>query len=422
MFFKKDTSDFYSRSLSYYTWKRLKRSKLALFGLVVIGISVIIALLGSVIRPDSSPMANEMLLQLTAKEPGFTAQILKIRKNKEIPSVNILDKMFFGGKENDHNEVPINRYWFESEYIVVEQYTGLKGHEGLQTKFHIADVLYPLDYNVKYEDYADNGFLEFHVLGNKKISKPLQDLRDEIEKKNIVSNTYILGTDRFGRDMLSRLMSGTIVSLSVGFISVFISLVIGISLGAIGGFFKGRIDDFIVWLINVVWSIPTLLLVIAITLALGKGFWQVFIAVGLTMWVEVARVVRGQILSLREKEFIEAGRALGFSDSRLIFRHVLPNIMGPVIVISAANFASAILIEAGLSFLGIGAQPPMASWGTMIKDHYGYIITGNAFLALMPGFAIMLMVLAFMLVGNGLRDALDSRSADDYDKTSGPVV
>jgi len=138
----------------------------------------------------------------------------------------------------------------------------------------------------------------------------------------------------------------------------------------------------------------------------------VFIAIGLTMWVDVARIVRGQILSIREKEFIEAGRALGYRNFRIIFRHILPNVMGPVIVISAANFSSAILIEAGLSFLGIGVQPPMPSWGTMIKEHYSYIILDSAHLAILPGLAIMIMVLAFMLIGNGLRDALDVRSVD----------
>ena len=159
-----------------------------------------------------------------------------------------------------------------------------------------------------------------------------------------------------------------------------------------------------------VWSVPTLLLAIAITFALGKGFWQVFVAVGLTMWVEIARVVRGQVLSVREKEFIESARALGLGSLRIIRRHILPVIMGPVIVISAANFASAILIEAGLSFLGIGVQPPMPSWGSMIREHYGYIILDKAYLAILPGISIMLLVLSFMLTGNGLRDALD-RSA-----------
>jgi peptide/nickel transport system permease protein len=196
----------------------------------------------------------------------------------------------------------------------------------------------------------------------------------------------------------------------VGFIAIAISLLIGITLGAIAGYFGGIIDQLIVWLINVVWSVPTLLLVIAITFVLGKGFWQVFIAVGLTMWVEVARVVRGQVLSIREKEYIEAARALGYRNRRIIFRHILPNVMGPVIVISAANFASAILLEAGLSFLGIGVQPPSPSWGSMIKENYGYIILDYAYLAILPGVAIMLMVLAFMLLGNALRDALDVKA------------
>jgi len=163
----------------------------------------------------------------------------------------------------------------------------------------------------------------------------------------------------------------------------------------------------VVWLINVVWSIPTLLLVISLSMALGKGIWQVFIAVGLTMWVEVARVVRGQIISIRESGFVEAGTALGLKSPRIIIRHILPNILGPVIVISAANFATAILLEAGLSFLGIGVQPPTPAWGYMINDHRGFIILDSAYLAILPGVAIMLMVLAFYMIGNGLRDALD---------------
>jgi ABC-type dipeptide/oligopeptide/nickel transport system permease subunit len=173
--------------------------------------------------------------------------------------------------------------------------------------------------------------------------------------------------------------------------------------------FRGKWDDIIMWFINVIWSIPTLLLVFAITLVLGKGFWQVFIAVGLTMWVNVARLVRGQVLSLREMQFIEATKALGFSNARIIIKHILPNIIGPVMVIAAGNFASAIVIEAGLSFLGVGVQPPQPSWGLMIKENYNFIITSNPMLALIPGIAIMLLVLAFNLLGNGLRDAFNVR-------------
>jgi peptide/nickel transport system permease protein len=148
-------------------------------------------------------------------------------------------------------------------------------------------------------------------------------------------------------------------------------------------------------------------LVFAITLALGKGFWQVFVAVGLTLWVSVARLVRGQVLALKKLEYVEAAKVLGFSHTRTIIKHILPNILGPVMVIAASNFASAIVIEAGLSFLGLGVQPPQPSWGLMIKENYNFIITNNPMLALTPGIAIMLLVLAFNLLGNGLRDATD---------------
>ncbi len=402
-----------SKSLGYYAWSKFKRDKVAFVGLLIIFISVMVAVLGAIVRPDATPMANEMSLQLSAKDPGFTVKTLLVRKNKAEDKKLFYELMFFGGKENDYTVVPINNYWFENNNLIVEQYTEDTKTTGIIAKYNIADVVYPIDYNNYFDPDASDGFLEFYVINGDKQKVSVEDLKNQIVSKNITTQTYWLGTDRFGRDMLSRLMSGTLVSLSVGLISVFISIVIGLTLGAIAGYYRGKIDDFIVWMINVVWSIPTLLLVIAITLALGKGFWQVFIAVGLTMWVEVARVVRGQVLSLREKEFIEAGRALGFTNYRIIFRHVLPNVMGPVIVISAGNFASAILVEAGLSFLGIGAQPPMASWGTMIRDHYGYIITGKAYLAVLPGLATMFMVLAFMLVGNGLRDALDTKDVED---------
>ena len=182
------------------------------------------------------------------------------------------------------------------------------------------------------------------------------------------------------------------------------------SLGALAAYRGGWVDNLIMWLINVVWSIPTVLLVIAITFVLGKGFWQIFIAVGLTMWVDIARVVRGEVLSLREKEYVDATRALGFTTLRTLLRHVLPNTVGAVTVVAASNFASAILLEAGLSFLGIGVQPPTPSWGMMVKENYGYILLDSAYLAFLPGLAIMLVVLAFMMLASGLRDAMDVKN------------
>ncbi|MGN6637495.1 MAG: ABC transporter permease, partial [Mucilaginibacter sp.] len=169
-------------------------------------------------------------------------------------------------------------------------------------------------------------------------------------------------------------------------------------------------DASLSWVMNILWALPALLLVIAISFALGKGLWQIFIAVGMSMWVEVARLVRGQVMSLKHTEFIEAARSMGFNNARIIRRHILPNIIGPILVLASSNFASAILLEAGLSFLGFGAQPPTPTWGSMIKEHYGYIIMNSAYLAILPGIAIMLMVYAFNLVTVGLRDAFDIKS------------
>jgi peptide/nickel transport system permease protein len=219
--------------------------------------------------------------------------------------------------------------------------------------------------------------------------------------------TFLLGTDRLGRDILSRLMAGTYISLTVGFISVGISLIVGVAIGLLAGYYRGWVDTTLSWIINVIWSIPNLLVVMAFILAFGTGFWKVFIAIGLTMWVEVARIVRGQILSIREKEYIEAARSMGMSDSRIMFREMLPQLWPILIVISAANFSSAILIESGMSFLGLGVQIPAPSWGNMIRENYAMIPTQHAHLALAPGICIMLTVLALSFVGNGLRSALD---------------
>lgn len=412
MLFKKSHTDHTSESLSVQTWQRFKRDKLAMFGLCLIIIATVISILGFLITPDSSPYANDQKPELHIKKPGFKTQMLLVKKNELSHKLGWFHKMVFG-EVSDYSYLPVYSYSFKGFDIIVEEYSGSEPNAGTKVPYNLADVVYDINNNYPIKNDSTTNEIEFYQLSTgEKLKIKVSDLQNSITENNIKERRYILGTDLAGRDLLSRLMIGTRISLSVGFISVIISIVIGILLGAMAGYFRGWLDDGIMWLINVVWSIPTLLLVIAITLVLGKGILQVFIAVGLTMWVDVARLIRGQILSIREKEFVEAGRALGYKNMRIILRHILPNVMGPVIVIAASNFAAAILTEAGLSFLGIGAQPPTPSWGEMINAHRGYIIMDAAYLAFVPGLAIMVLVLAFMLVGNGLRDALDSKTLD----------
>jgi len=357
-----------SNSLKQLALQKFKTNFWGVFSLSFIVFIGLVSIFAYVLAPDNSQYANQMHLSIHSKPPGFKVLMLTIPSNTKISQSNI-NKFFFGEK-NTTTEVPI------SEYLVSENH-------------------------FNYIEYASDG-----IKGVEK-QIDLKQFPNKDYKNYLKEKCFVFGTDKYGRDLLSRVLVGARISFFIGFVAVFISLVIGILMGSLAGYFGGRVDAVIIWIINVTWSIPTLLLVIAITLALGKGFWQVFIAVGLTMWVEVARVVRGQIMSTKQMQYVTAARALGFGDARIITQHILPNIMAPVIVISAANFAAAILIESGLSFLGIGAQPPMASWGAMIKDHFNYIILGKPYLAIIPGICIMSLVMAFMLMGNALRDALD---------------
>lgn len=346
-------------------WKKLSKNKLGVFGLAFILFTVVLASLGYLITPDNTSDANDIQLKIALQKPGFKVlYFTSDLTNKSNTSLNSI----VNGQEEVVSKIPITDFKFPDSIAVFNK-NGLVLWQEVET-------------NAKTEE--------------------------EFIMKHITTQKYWLGTDRYGRDVLSRIIIGARVSLSVGLMAVLITLIIGTTLGLLSGYFGGWIDDVILWFINVVWSLPSLLIAIAISFAFSeKGLYQVFLAIGLSMWVELARIVRGQVKQVREMEYVQAAKVLGFNDARILFNHILPNVAAPIIVVCAANFASAILLEAGLSFLGLGVQPPTPSWGTMIKEHYNYIVFDAAYLAIVPGVCIMLLVMSFNFLGNALRDALD---------------
>ena len=337
-----------SHSLWYYSWIRFKRNKLAMAGLIILILLIFIAVFADFLAPFDP---NDQTLEYVTKPSGFTG--------------NVLIKPALDG----------------TDFIPVK------------------NIINITQDSVYYTDYSD---LKSVIALNELVPGDENDWHKD--------PVYFLGTDRYGRDILSRLIYGSRISLSVGVISESIAIFIGVILGAFAGFFRGKTDAVIMWLINVVWAFPSILFIIALSVVLGKGFWQSFVAIGLTGWVEIARIVRGQFFSLRETEYVEATRALGFKSPRVIFKHILPNSIGPIIVTGTAGLATAIIFEASLSFLGLGVQPPTASWGQMVFDGYKYIVAGTNYgLAIYPSLAIMITVFAVNLIGDGLRDAFDPK-------------
>lgn len=361
--------------------KKLLRKPPAAVAVAIILLTCIVAIFAYQLAPDNTPYANNMIVELGAKPPGFTKQLLLTPKVSRQTRGTWLAE-FFSGTPSDFNTTPINAIEFSADNAIVTHYID----DGMQDTLVIPIA---------------------KIIAADKLNMPLEEQYKYVLAHHVQKRTFYLGTDRYGRDILSRLLVGSRVSIAVGLVAVLLSLTIGIILGALSGYYGGFTDNAVMWLINILWAIPTLLLVFAITLTIGKGFWEIFIAIGLTMWVSTARLVRGQVIVIREMEYVAAAKALGLGNVRIIFRHILSNIAGPLMVVAASNFATAILIEAGLSFLGIGVQPPQPSWGLMIKEHYNFLLTDHPILAIIPGIAIMLLVYAFNILGNRLRDVLD---------------
>jgi peptide/nickel transport system permease protein len=350
-----------SGNSSVSVWTRFKHRKSAFSSLLLIAFITLLAFLANFLVYDHTPGADLQHMSLSLKAPGFTTSMIRIEKSAARPS---LWTQFWEGYDKAYEEIPYKSILSEGDSSIV-----IENHFGL-----------------------------------------IQEVEKSLSLSMGHSVTYYLGTDRYGRSISSRILRGIRLSIVVGGIAVLISLSIGIILGMLAGYFQGWVDSVIMYMINVTWSIPTLLLVFAIVLAFGRGVGVIFIAVGLTMWVDVARIVRGQVFQQREEQYVTAAKSLGISSWIIMFKHILPNIIGPILVIAAANFATAILIEAGLSYLGFGINPPAPSIGNMLNDHYGYAVSGKLFLAIIPAVVIMVLVLSFNLIGAGLRDAFDVKT------------
>lgn len=265
---------------------------------------------------------------------------------------------------------------------------------------------------------ARTGLVLVLVLYCVAILAPLLAPHDPNAQGDIVRTRYLapggsfpLGTDKFGRDILSRIIYGARISLSIGFVAVSIAITLGTLMGSLAGYFGGRTDWLIMRFVDVLIAFPRLFIVLTLIAIYSPGIWLIIAVLGVTSWMGVARLVRGQILSLKEREFIQATRALGIPHPRVIFRHVLPNTLSPVIVAATLMIGDVILTEAVLSFLGLGVRPPTASWGNIINQGRENLL--NAWwVATFPGLAIVLTVVSYNLLGDGLRDALDPRLKD----------
>jgi ABC-type dipeptide/oligopeptide/nickel transport system permease subunit len=347
-----------------------RRNGPAVGALAALCVVVLVAVVGYPWLPDDSPNATRQQLSLARLPAGSTVTLASVPLNPAVPEVGPFD------------------YWWGGQPTRTKEWPIAVGTDSAKVQ-------------------RKKEWVRFEPLG----AAPVLIEGPAAARMQVIQRAFPLGTDSFGRCLYSRLVLGARLTLSVGAIAVLLSVAIGTLLGAIAGYWGGWIDAALQGLMTVLWALPALLLAIAIAFALGKGLSQLIWAVALSQWVEVARLVRGEVRSLKERPYVEAARVMGLSDARLLWVHILPGLTSPLIIVAVANFATAILLESGLSFLGLGVPPPTPSWGAMVNEGYPYLLLAlGQGLALWPGLALMLTILCLYVVGQGLRDALDPRS------------
>lgn len=333
------------------------------FPLFIIGIYFIATVFPYRIITDRTENANSQIIEFARLPPGTIVSGLKIMPRQQ-PS-------FFSGWINPvQNEIIFYPILKNTIWNVVSDTLIFDDYNGINRRIYLVNQIVKLDERI-----------------------------------------YFFGSDSFGRDVFSRLVLGTRVSFSIGVFAGLFSLIIGLGIGLISGYFGSWTDKICNWFISIIWSFPSILLAILLSFSFGKGYYQLVFAISLTLWVELARIVRGQVIALKESLYIQSARVLGFSSLRILMRHLLPNIVGPVIIITVSNISTAVLLESGLSFLGMGLPAPVPSWGSMLFEGYTFLaMEQGKWLAFFPAFALSILILNFYWLGGILRDKLDVKS------------